>query len=244
MEKSGNPALGQSVLRRIAATEKTGTSTVTGTIIKSIILLVILMTGTAGGWRLAADANGNLGLVMFLGLFGAMAAALVTIFVPKASPFTAPVYAALEGIVLGAISQAYNTAYGGIVLQAVLLTFGVFVSTLYLYASGLVRVTEKMRSVIIIATAAVALYYVAALIAGLFGLTVPLIYDSGAFGIGFSVVVVMIAALNLLIDFDFIDRTAKSGMPKLFEWFGAFSLMVTLVWLYLEILRLLGKMRR
>lgn len=149
----------------------------------------------------------------------------------------------MEGVVLGAISQIFNQSSDGIVVQAILLTFAVFLAVLILYTSRLVRVTAKTRAIIITSTVAIGLYYLIAIIFGLFGVQVPLIYDTGTFGIIFSVIVVFIAALNLLLDFDFIERTAENKAPKVFEWFGAFSLMLTLVWLYLEVLRLLGKTR-
>lgn len=243
MDKSGNPALKQSVLQRISALEASDTATVGGTVTKIIILLIVLTIGALSGWRLAANASDSAGIILLGSMFGGTALAFLTIFVPKVAPYTSPIYALLEGILLGAISQVFNVAYGGIVMQAVLLTFGVLLSTLVLYTTGVVKVTAKLRAVIVIATLAIALYYVTALIFSLFGSSVPLIYDSGTGGIIFSAIVVLIAALNLLLDFDFIERTAKSGAPKVFEWYGAFSLMITLVWLYLEILRLLGKSR-
>lgn len=243
MDKSGNPALKRSALDRIAALEKTETATVGGTVTKVVILLALVLVGAFTGWRIAASMSGSGAMILLGSMVGALVFALITIFAPKASPFTAPAYALLEGVLMGAISHVFNAAYSGIVVQAILLTLTVFLSTLVLYTSGMVRVTEKMRAIIFIGTAAIGLYYLVAIVAGLFGASVPLIYSSGPWGIIFSVVVVFIAAMNLLLDFDFIERTANSKMPKVFEWYGAFSLMVTLIWLYLEILRLLSKMR-
>lgn len=243
MEKSGNPALKQSALDRIAALEKSDTATISGTVTKIVILLGLLLFGAVAGWRAVSTMSNSGSILLFGSLIGATILAFVTIFMPKVSPITAPFYAVLEGVVLGAVSQLFNKAYDGIALQAVLLTIAVFLSTLVLYTSRLVRVTEKMRAIIFISTLAIALYYLVAFVVGLFGGSVPLIYSSGTFGIIFSVIVVFIAALNLLLDFDFIERAANGKSPKVFEWYGAFSLMVTLVWLYLEILRLLGKAR-
>ncbi len=243
MEKSGNPALKPSVLDRINAIESVSHATVFGTVSKTVILLILMFIGAFSGWKIMANSTGSFPLILLLSFIGAMAFAFITIFVPKVSAFTSPVYAILEGVVLGSISQLFNQSASGIALQALLLTSAVFIAVLILYTSRIVRVTAKTRAIIIISTVAIGLYYLVAIIFGLFGVQVPLIYDSGTFGIMFSVLVVFIAALNLLLDFDFIERTAENKAPKVFEWYGAFSLMLTLVWLYLEILRLLGKTR-
>jgi uncharacterized YccA/Bax inhibitor family protein len=243
MEKSGNPALRKSALDRIASIESSAYATVGGTVFKTVILLVLMAIGAFSGWRIIENQSSNSGVILIGSFIGALVFALITIFVPKVAGFTSPIYAILEGVVLGAISQIFNTTYDGIVLQAILLTFGIFVSVLILYSSGAIKVTQKTRAIIIIATLGVGIYYLFAIVFGLFGVQVPLIYDSGTFGIIFSLVVVFIASLNLLLDFDFIEKTSKSNSPKVFEWYGAFSLMITLVWLYLEILRLLGKMK-
>ncbi len=244
MDKSGNPALKPSALDRLRLLESSDTATVGGTIFKTLILFAFVIIGAFLGWRMAANNAESLGLVLISSSIGGMILGFTTIFVPKISPFTSPVYSLVQGILLGAISQILNTEYDGIAIQALLLTGGVFVSVLFLYSSRIVKVTAKLRAVVLIATLAIALYYVTAFIASLFGSSLPLIYDGGTFGIIFSLIVVFVAALNLLLDFDFIERTAASGMPKLFEWYGAFSLMVTLIWLYIEILRLLAKIRR
>jgi uncharacterized YccA/Bax inhibitor family protein len=169
--------------------------------------------------------------------------ALIASFVPKSTPVTAPLYALAEGFLLGAISHWANNAYGGIVLQAVALTGVIFFSTLFLYQTRIVKVTEKFKSVVMIATLGIFLYYMLTFVLSLFGVSAPLIYDSGTFGIIFSLVIIFIAALNLLLDFNFVETAAANKAPKVFEWYGAFGLMVTLVWLYLEVLRLLAKTR-
>ncbi|HEX2575658.1 MAG TPA: Bax inhibitor-1/YccA family protein [Aquihabitans sp.] len=176
-------------------------------------------------------------------LIGALVLAVVTIFKPKVARITAPLYAVAEGLVVGAISHAYEAQYEGIVLQAVGLTIGVFVMMLVLYASGTVRVTDKLRKGIFAATGAVMLVYLVSIVLRLFGADIPMIHESGPVGILFSLVVVGIAASNLLLDFDFIERGVQVGAPRYMEWYGAFGLMVTLVWLYLELLRLLSKLR-
>lgn len=243
MEKSGNPALRQSALDRLAVLEQTDRATISGTTTKVIILLLLAILGGFSGWRMLASGSDLLWPLLIISVIGAPLLALITIFLPKISPFSAPIYALLEGVLLGAISQGLNSEYNGIALQAILLTSAVFVVMLALYSSRVVRVTDKLRSTIIIATAAIALYYLIVLIASFFGSRLPLIYDSGLYGIIFSLIVVLVAALNLLLDFNFIEKTAENNAPKVFEWYGAFSLMITLVWLYLEILRLLSKMR-
>jgi uncharacterized YccA/Bax inhibitor family protein len=169
--------------------------------------------------------------------------AILTIFKPRLARFTAPVYALVEGLLLGAISHVFNIQYEGIVVQAVGLTLGVFALLLFLYATKVIKVTDKLRTGIMVATGAVFLVYMVSLVLRLFGGNVPFIHDSGPVGILFSLAVVVIASMNLVVDFDFIDQGARRGAPKYMEWYGAFGLMVTLVWLYLELLRLLSKLR-
>ena len=156
---------------------------------------------------------------------------------------TAPLYAVAEGLVLGAISAAFEAQFEGIVLQAVALTIGVFATMLVLYATGRIRVTARLRTGIIAATGAVCLVYFVSILFSIFGSSVPYIHSSGPIGIGFSLLVVGIAAMNLTLDFDFIERAEQAGAPRHLEWFAALGLVVTLVWLYLEILRLLAKLR-
>jgi uncharacterized YccA/Bax inhibitor family protein len=170
--------------------------------------------------------------------------AMVTIFKPKLAMFTAPLYALAEGAFLGAISAVYNAEFDGIVLQAVLCTMGVFAIMLFLYGTRIIRVTQKLMIGIVAATGAVFLVYLGTFIFSLFSDSTPAIFDAGIVGIGFSVLVVAIAAFNLLLDFDFIERGTEAGLPKGMEWYAAFSLLVTLVWLYIEVLRLLSKLRR
>ena len=170
---------------------------------------------------------------------------LVTIFKPTVAPWTSPVYAAMEGVFLGAISQIvemrYGKAYPGIALQAVMLTSGTLLAMLFVYANGIIRVTDRLKAGIIMATGALCLFYFVSMMLRMFGVTMPLIWSATPIGIGFSLFVVGLAAFNLLLDFDFIEQAAHRQMPKYMEWYGAFGLMVTLVWLYLEMLRLLSK---
>jgi uncharacterized YccA/Bax inhibitor family protein len=180
---------------------------------------------------------------MLGGLFGGFIVGLVTIFKKEWSPVTAPVYALLEGLALGGISAVFELRYPGIGIQAVSLTFGTLFVLLLAYSSGWIKVTDKMRLGIVAATGGIAVFYLLQMVLGFFGVHFTTINGSGPIGIGFSLVVVAIASLNLILDFDFIEQGVKIGAPKYMEWYGAFGIMVTLVWLYLEILRLLSKMR-
>jgi len=167
----------------------------------------------------------------------------VTIFKKEWSPVTAPIYALLEGMALGGISAIINTRYPGIAFQAVSLTFGTLFVMLSLYRSGIIKVTDKFRIGIIAATGGICLFYFASMLLSFFHVNFfGSVWGSGAVGIGFSLVVVAIAALNLVLDFDFVEQGVAYGVPKYMEWYAAFGIMVTLVWLYLEILRLLAKM--
>lgn len=228
--------------------------TMNGTIGKTALLLVLAVL--SGGWtwqRFAeAAAGGDLatavaGIQPFLwgGMIGGLVLALVTVFAKRWAGITAPLYALAEGFFLGAISAVLELSYPGIVFQAVMLTAGVMAAMLLAYRSGWIKVTDKFRTGVVAATGAIALLYLVDI--GLRAFTsvqVPFIHESGLLGIGFSVLVVGLAALNLTLDFDFIERATAQGAPKYMEWYGAFGLMVTLVWLYLEILRLLSKTRR
>jgi uncharacterized YccA/Bax inhibitor family protein len=177
-----------------------------------------------------------------IGGIGGFIAALVTIFKKEWSPITAPIYALLEGLALGGISAVFELRYPGIAMQAVGLTFGTLFVLLLAYHSGLIPVTEKFKLGVVAATGGIAVFYLVEFVLGFFGVHFAAINGSGLLGIGFSVVVVIVAALNLVLDFDFIESGVNAGAPKYMEWYGAFGLIVTLVWLYLEILRLLAKL--
>lgn len=218
-----------------------------GVVSASAVLLVLVVAAGAFGWSATeVSADGTAADIpgwFFLALLGGLGIAVLTVFKPKLARFTGPLYAIVEGLVLGAISHIYEARFEGIVLQAVGLTIGVFALLLFLYATRVIKVTENLRMGIVAATGAVALVYLVSIGLRLFGVDVPLIHDAGPVGILFSLVVVVIAALNLVLDFDFIERGAEAGAPKYMEWYAAFGLLVTLVWLYLELLRLLGKLR-
>jgi uncharacterized YccA/Bax inhibitor family protein len=181
--------------------------------------------------------------LLWLGLLGGAVVGLVTAFKPAFAPVTTPIYAALEGLFLGGLSGLYELRYPGIVMNAVGLTFGCLAALLAAYSSGLIRPSENFKLGIVAATGGIALLYMVSMGLGFFGKSIPFIHESTPIGIAFSVFVVGLAALNLVLDFDFIEDGARRGAPKYMEWYGAFGLLVTLVWLYLEILRLLAKLQ-
>ena len=180
---------------------------------------------------------------MMLGLIGGFIVAMVTTFKKQWSPVTAPIYALLEGLVLGGLSAMLELRFPGIAIQAVSLTFGTLFVLLIAYRSGWIQVTQKFRLGVIAATGGIFVFYMLEMILGFFGVQFTSVNGSGIIGIGFSLIVVAIAALNLVLDFDFIEQGVQAGAPRYMEWYGAFGIMVTLVWLYLEILNLLSKMR-
>jgi uncharacterized YccA/Bax inhibitor family protein len=242
---TANPAMSPAVYGRAGlAASPAQAMTVQGTVLKTTLLVVILLLAAAYTWSQASAGSTNLvyGLLIAGGI-GGFITALITIFIPKVSPFTAPIYAVLQGLLLGAISAIFEAMYQGIVIRAVGLTIGVLAVMLFLYGTRLVQVTAKFRIAVIAATGAVFLVYLVNIVLSFFSIRMPLIHESGPVGIGFSLVVVVIAALNLILDFDFIEQGAKQQAPKYMEWYGGFSLLVTLVWMYLEILRLLAKIR-
>jgi uncharacterized YccA/Bax inhibitor family protein len=242
---TSNPALNADVFRRPCAVADTQTMTVAGAVAKTGVLLGCAWVPAFWMWNLyfrAADPA-TIGGYTTVGAIAGLVFALATIFVPRWSPVTAPLYAVGEGVFLGGISAIFEAQFPGIVLPAMVATFGTLACMLVAYRTGLVRATEKFRLGLFAATGAIALVYLVTLVLGLFHVRVPYIHDGGPIGIGFSLVVVVIAALNLVLDFDLVEEGARRGLPKYMEWYAAFGLMVTLVWLYLEILRLLAKLR-
>ncbi|MGB0403916.1 MAG: Bax inhibitor-1/YccA family protein [Salibacteraceae bacterium] len=243
IERSSNPAFSQKIYADQGYVGQSDAMTVQGTVNKSFMLFGILMVGAFYSWSLFDPAAPATPSVTWIGAIGGFVAALVTIFRPKVSGISAPIYAGLEGLFLGGISVMLEMRYPGIAMQAVMLTMGTMFSMLFMYKTGMIKVTEKLRSGIMAATGAIFLVYLISWIMSFFGSSVPMIHQGGMMGIGFSLLVIGIAAMNLLLDFDFIEKSARSGAPKYMEWFGAFGLMVTLIWLYLEFLRLLSKLR-
>jgi uncharacterized YccA/Bax inhibitor family protein len=246
---TSNPAFSQDIFAGfdqvygVPRTRSTVT-TVQGTMSKTFLLLAILSATALWAWNATAGDELQIGVPTVAGIAG-FVLAMITIFKPTVAPWTAPIYAAMEGVFLGAISQVVETqvpeAYHGIALQAVMLTAGTLMVMLFLYGSRIIRVTEQLKAGVIAATGALCLFYLISFVLTLFGVAVPFIFSASPWGIGFSLFVVGLAAFNLLLDFDFIEEAAQRGAPKFMEWYGAFGLMVTLIWLYLEMLRLLQK---
>ncbi len=249
--KTSNPALGDKTFSGLAgaryggAIDATARMTLNGTVNKTGLLLICALATAAWTWHLfvqshdVADVSG----LLMIGGIGGFIFAMVTVFKKEWAPVTAPVYALLEGLVLGGLSAVFELRYPGIAIQAVSLTFGTLFVLLLAYRSGMIKVTQKFRLGVIAATGGIMVFYLLQMLLGFFGVRFLAVNGSGTIGIVFSLFIVGIAALNLVLDFDFIERGVNYGAPKYMEWYGAFGIMVTLIWLYLEILRLLSKMR-
>ena len=247
--KSGNPTLTEKMFNKGLSIESDmqGTMSVRGTLNKFGFLLLMVIAGAVYNWHLFQEGQqGMVSTLMMVGIFGGLIAAIAIIFKPNWAGYLAPLYGLLEGLFIGGISAILNAAfaekYPGLIMQAVGLTFGVAISMFLLYNFRIIKATEKFRSVIITATVGIGIFYLLTMVLGFFGVNVGFMHDSSMLSIGISVFIVGIAALNLILDFDMIEKGAERGAPRFMEWFGAFGLMVTLVWLYLEILRLLSKL--
>lgn len=226
--------------------DTTDRMTINGTITATGVLTVLLLLSAVVGWN-AVESNPftvELPGWFFIALIAAVGSAIATILKPAWARITGPLYALAEGLVLGAISHLYEFQFDGIVLQAAAGTVGVLAVMLFLYATRIIEVTDKLRMGIIMATGAIALVYLVNIVLRLFGAEMPFLHDTGTVGILISVVIVGVAAMNLLLDFDFVERGVASGAPAKLEWYAAFGLLITLVWLYLELLRLLSKLQR
>jgi uncharacterized YccA/Bax inhibitor family protein len=250
--KTSNPALGQNTFSNVARAQYGGNlidasarMTLSGTINKTGILLLCCIATAAWTWNsFLASHNPAVAMApLAIGGIGGFIVAMVTVFKKEWSPVTAPLYALLEGLVLGGLSAVLNVRYPGIAIEAVSLTFGTLFVMLFLYKSGLIKVTQKFRIGVIAATGGIAIFYMLEILLGFFGINFTTVNGASAIGIAFSVFVVAIAALNLVLDFDFVEQGVTAGVPKYMEWYAGFGIMVTLVWLYLEILRLLAKSR-
>ena len=243
--RTANPALNKKTFEALPRTNDE-VMTINGTVNKTAISLVILLVGALYTWKIFTETMSVEAIYPWLigGFIGGFIVALITIFKKTLAPITTPIYALLEGVALGGLSAWFESIYPGIVVQAVTLTFGVLFALLFAYRSGLIKVTKNFRLGVVAATGGIALVYLISWLMNIFtGAGIGMIHDSGIMGIGFSLFVVVIAALNLVLDFDFIETGAEQGAPKYMEWYGAFGLIVTLVWLYIEILRLLSKLR-
>lgn len=214
---------------------------ISGAVNKTAILLGILIFAGMVSWYMTMNGSALVMPMLWGGLIGGLIVAFIIIFKKEMAPTLAPVYVTLKGLMLGVVSAMYATMYNGIVIQAIGLTICVLALMLLIYQSGLIKVTQKFRMGVVMATGAVMIVYVISFVLGFFGMQVPMLHDNGIFGIGISLVIVGIASMNLLLDFDSIEKGAQANAPKYMEWFAAFGLMMTLIWLYLELLRLLAK---
>jgi uncharacterized YccA/Bax inhibitor family protein len=243
--RTANPALRESVFTDVSGVGH-DRMTINGTVNRTGFLILLVVAAAWFSWTRSAPGPGRTiaaNPYIVIGALGGFVLGLITVFAKKAAPITAPIYAVLEGLFLGGISAMFEARFPGIAAQATFATFGTLAGLLFAYRSGLIKATENFKLGVFAATAGIAILYLISFVLGFFGKSIPYIHQSGAIGIGFSVFVVIIAALNLVLDFDFIERGAEVGAPKYMEWYGAFGLLVTLVWLYIEILRLLAKMR-
>ncbi len=248
---SSNPVFSKDLFpgyEQVYGAAKSTTATVQGTALKTLGLTAILGVTAAWSWQATAAGSLATGVLAISGIAGFIVA-MITVAKPTAAPWTAPIYAAIEGVFLGAVSQAIELRYGGedsiaqgIAAQAVSLTLGVLCVMLFLYATRIIRVTQQLTMAIVAATGALCLFYLVSIVLRLFHVDIPFLHSSSPLGIGFSLFVVGLAAFNLLLDFNFIENAEHAHAPKYMEWYGAFGLMVTLIWLYLEVLRLLMKL--
>ena len=241
--RSGNPALNKSSFDSFSRTSRGAeineVMTIKGTVDKTAIGLFLLIF--SGYYSFAPGMT----YLIPVGVFGGLIVGIITIFKKEWSPITVPIYAILEGLAMGSISYMFNQAYEGIVMQAIGLTLGILASLLLAYRSGMIKATENFKLGVVAATGGIFLVYMASFVMSFFGASISVLdpTNSSLMSIGFSLFIVVIASLNLVLDFDFIEEGAKKGAPKYMEWYGAFGLLVTLIWLYLEILKLLSKLR-
>ena len=248
--RTGNPTLNADTFQRFDRQSGTNLMTVSGTVNKTGILLLLLVLSSSVTWSMIEAKTLSPWVCMLGGMIGGIVIGLITYFKMTWAPVTAPLYAIVKGLMVGGISIYYTNTFGpqgiagtgsSIVTQAVLLTFGVLFSMLAAYRFGIIRATAKFRTGLIAATGAILLFYIVTLVLGMFGInSIRPIHEATPLGIGITVFIIIIAALNLILDFDLIETGANQGAPKYMEWFGAFALIVTLVWLYIEILRLLA----
>lgn len=247
--KSGNPTLTEKMFDKSheMAANNMGTMTVRGAINKFGFMMLMLIAGAAYNWNLYEQLKQDTMMtLMWVGIIGGLISALAISFKPNWAPVLAPLYALLEGLFIGAISAIMNAAfadsYPGLIMQAVGLTFGVALAMFLLYNFRVIKATERFKSIVFTATLGIGIFYLITMVLRMFGVNVSFMYDSSLLSIGISLFVVGIAALNLIMDFDMIEQGAERGAPKFMEWYGAFGLMVTIVWLYIEMLKLLSKL--
>lgn len=245
--QTSNPALTDETFTRFGYSERGEAMTMQGTVIKTGALLLLTLLSASWMWvkyykNGAGDAAAIGPWLIGAGLVGFIIA-LATVFKPAWASITAPIYAVVEGIFIGGLSATLEVAFPGIVIQATMLTFGTLFAMLGVYQSGLIKVTEGFKFGVAAATGGIAIFYLVTMALSFFGISVPFVYGGGWLGIGFSLFVIVIAALNFVLDFDMIEQGARRGVPKYMEWYCSFALMVTLIWLYVEFLRLLSQLR-
>jgi uncharacterized YccA/Bax inhibitor family protein len=245
--KSGNPGLNDRTFNGLPRPAlDSERMTLQGTVNKSFLLLIVLLGAALWPWSqyLATGNPGVVALPVMVGLIGGLVLALVISFRPMTAPYLALPYAALEGLVLGGISAVLEKKYPGIAIQATALTFAVLAALLLAYSMRLIRVTQRFKAIVIAGTGAIMLLYLVSAVLGMFHVATPFLYSSSPLSIGISLVIIGFAALNLVLDFDLIESGVGQGAPRYMEWYGGFALLVTLVWLYMEILRLLSNLRQ
>jgi uncharacterized YccA/Bax inhibitor family protein len=244
--RSSNPALSTDVFSGFGYIANADAMTIQGTVLKTALLLLLSLLTAGWTWMIFYQSGGNAAAVtpwMFGGVFGGLILAIATLFKKEWAPVTAPLYALVEGLFIGGISSVLEASFPGIVIQAAILTFGTLFAMLVAYQSGAIKVTENFKLGVVAATGGIAVVYFASLILSFFGIYPSFIYGNSLLSIGISLFVVVIAALNFVLDFDVIEQGARRGAPKYMEWYGGFALMVTLIWLYVEFIRLLSKIR-
>jgi uncharacterized YccA/Bax inhibitor family protein len=243
--RSGNPALSERAFKNITFAPGEGVMTQRGTINKFFFLFLMVLASASFTWKAFYDGK-NVFPWMMGAAIGGLILAFIMAFKRTLSPYLAPAYGLLQGVFLGGISATYNNLFEktapNIIMQAVLLTFGTVIAMYLLYKFRIIKVTQQFIGVVLVATAGIAIFYMLSLVLGMFNIHIGFINEGSTFGIVFSLVVVCVAALNLILDFAMIEQASAMGAPKYMEWYGAFGLLVTIVWLYLEILRLLAKM--
>jgi uncharacterized YccA/Bax inhibitor family protein len=242
--KSSNPTLNESIFQKSLQVDQTEVMTERGTLNKFGFLFILVLAASSFTWSAFYQGKDVTPWVIGAAIVGFILA-IITSFTPKYAPYLSPAYALVQGVFLGGISALFNYAFKDkapdIVMQAVVLTFGVAIAMFFLYRFRIIKVTEQFRMGVVMATAGIALFYLIAIVLRFFGIHMALINEGGTIGIVFSLFVVAIAALNLILNFDMIEKGVAMGAPKYMEWYGAFGLLVTIIWLYLEMLRLLSK---
>lgn len=240
--KSSNPMFNDDVIDNFSGAT-TDRMTVQGTINKTLILLAITVATAALSWRFMASFGSSLYFILFGVAIGAAGLAFYTYKNPKVANVTAPIFAVMEGLFIGVISMAYAYMVEGIIMKAALLTFGTMFIMLFIYKSKLIVVTDRFRMILSMAIGAIGLMYLASWILGMFDVNMPFLHDSSPLSIGISLVIIVVASLSFLMDFDMIEKNAERGVSKNYEWVGGMALLMTIVWLYLEFLRLLSKLQ-